>query len=78
MEQGWSKIASPGRPYSPLALGALVNGDGILYYIEDGGSVFQYSAEEDHWTKIGEDISQRSCVSYLGNDGLFAQFTCTT
>ena len=46
------------------------------------GSVFQYSAEEDHWTKIGEDISRRSCVlntrcvSYLGNDGLFAQFIC--
>ena len=83
MEQGWRKIASPGRPYSPLASGALVNGNGILYYIEDLGSVFQYSTEEDHWTKIGEDISRRSCilntrcVTSLVNDGLFAQFTCS-
>ena len=78
MEQGWRKIASPGRPYSPLASGALVNGNGILYYIEDLGSVYQYSTEEDQWTKIGEDISRRSCilntrcVLYLVNDGLFA------
>ena len=86
LDQGWKRIDAP---FVELWGSKLLNANDILYFIEggelgeSGGSVFQYSPRSDVWSQIAPNPHPNfpcrlnaDCVSYIGNDEIFAQFYC--